>query len=241
MPKNDLKEYYALWREYLKRSEKYKKFCDNFNKFCDKENLPIQASDWPLLPLDVRLEIIDQKVPKELKKSNLWGNLSTFGDVFNDSFEKWFEIHQQKLDNWEKTFPPVQPYAESVEFKAGLPGRGLTLQIDLNSHHATGELKKMFADIIRKARKKPGQGFNIQKFMKAHRVPSARVDLDPLRKYLKVYDLRIKGWKYQDIIQEVGTRAQAQYPDEPETQDAFQKYNSKAKKTIKNVENGIFP
>jgi len=227
-------EHYHLWWEYLKRSEKYKEFCDRFDRYCKNEQWPISSADWYLLPDELRGKIINEKLPSDLKESKFIGLLSTFGNVYEGSFEKWLNWNMKQLDLDEERFQPVQVIDET--------STSITLKIDCKRRFSNSELLKKCGDLIRIKRKEK-TSFKYELFMRAYNSPtqSSGVTFETLKRYLDVYDLHKEGKKIGEIIQMIGNDDQKENFDYPEYQRAFFRDIKNAKKIIQNAESGLFP
>ena len=169
---------------------------------------------------------------------------------------------------WEKQYPPIShlyDYTESVidrcigdfrrfndreptleelkvEIKEAFKNSQecVYLTINCKKPYELKRMTKMCADLIREKRDQK-TSFKYDAFYKAFDKPSSRIDFQALERNLKVYDLRMAGLKYKEIIKKVGETADFSRCDDRELQSYYGRYFRKAQKTIKNVESGIFP
>lgn len=93
--KDEPKKAYRLWREYLKISDGYRNFCHKFrkrpfdnNEFCRVTRRPSLAS---LTGSQISIE-------ERISLDHHFRNYALFGDVYRNSFEKW----------WKNDFPKIQ-------------------------------------------------------------------------------------------------------------------------------------
>jgi len=254
------KEVYALWWEYLKRSEKYERFCGLIRKA--KENGEYDKSFSDLFA------VTEENIEKDgylmsIFLNHMNNNFEYFGDVFNNSFDDWWnkkrkeKIKQplQVIDFSDPTdtnaYHMLNSFVESLrnyrnelkKYSEGTteepvafseePNRYLYLAIPMVGGVTMEEISKQIAD-IRKIRKKD---FEIDDFYyRRFDMPVSRVRLKEMKHYLEVYDRWKKGMKMKDIISEM---APDRYGEN--ILRSFRSDLQKAKKIIQNVECGSFP
>lgn len=231
-----------LWYEYLKRSKDYQDYCELVRKGID----PFSTEKF-----------------KEFSEIHL--NYSYNGDVHSLTFEEWYErkmVFREGLLNKDESIqagPEVIRdlakdcfnYFKSV--KKADPSRDdlieemirqvsrnqavLFLKVDV-TRCDTKELIGQFSKIVREKKKQRWTKILGEVIRLTHETKSKRIN--ELRTYLKVYDLRKQQRKYEQIIEEI-ERNPFNPTIEGEKIRVYKRYNNKAKKIIKNAENGTFP
>lgn len=255
------KDVYRLWREYLKRSEKYKVFCE-IKRDPDRHDFnEIKAL------YEKRANFVPKKGIKKTKEEQLgdeiWSlswDLTTFGDVFCDSFEEWWEEYKPKLRKNVIDFAEPLAYEASPyflrwsfmyddHFKRGKKniGQFITEELDTDPNYVVvavptlGDItmKEISHQISKirengKMRKNPELHDNFIRY----KIPIGRVRYDELKRYLQVYDLKQQKMSIKEIIKKI-------WPGKNDRDDHVRRqvYSDieKAEKVIENVEQGYFP
>jgi len=266
------KENYALWWEYLKRSKGYKKWLESdapeeYLKWSDKCRTALRK-DFPLT------------IPAKIAAEQKWSAIFTvWGDVHNTHFEDWWEKRENKRSTEEFVVDYSDKWAEfdinncfanmknkpidieefQEQFKDDFIKRmkssaALYLIVDCNEDIET--LKKELARLVTKKKKEKKRTLDMFKSYKLLCSPFSppRVSRDPLRKYLKVYDLRNNGVPEIDIAKKIYKKTYAGFTKEEtfegeregekiakEISDELRNFYKFAERIIKNVERGIFP
>jgi hypothetical protein len=249
-----LKRTYKIWWEYLKLSDKYKDYCEIMDRAEGKSGREYDAIIGSLSEL------------MWTKKKDPWDMYTTcvfFGNVHQQQFDTWWEkrkgffvnpvfefsdpdalvfIELQLSDayrflrKYDKDYMPtlgdiVKMFTTDKDyFYVGIPKEGLN----------ASEISKELTRIRNKMQKKQTSTMKFNPF--SIPMQKGKLYLENLEIYLEVYQKKKEGFTITDIIikkegenirekKEVLQRLQSDYSD----------YVEKAKRIIKNVENGIFP
>lgn len=231
---------YKLWWEYLKRSDKYKEFCERgFELGCDY---------WG----DAYRPFI--------------GYLKTFGNIFEQEFEDWWNSPRRK--RWQSlgTYPVLDLrdsnsyhdlYFESLSTsdkelqKDNFPSPKKISEIIKSDKHyifvavpvVGQEDMPIIAKQIKKIRdayKKTAGVKKADKEIRTFPLPSTRIRKEELERYLDVFDFRYgnQRLKMKEVMKAVNKKRNESVA---ENESEFFHYQSKAKKIIENVEKGYFP
>ena len=151
-----------------------------------------------------------------------------------DNFINSYENSTSFIDSGRE--PTLQELKEHLHNQLNqwgdLPKLGCYLKIDLfpsrlDTIKSTTEIVKVLKGQFEKILTAKYKGISL--------MTPKRIRVDELEKYLKVYDYRKQGLKWEDIIGEFGENY-----IEP-TRIEFLRFHKKAKKIISNIEQGIFP
>lgn len=253
------KEVYGLWWEYLKRSAAYQKFCTLMSKLRKNDN-----EDY--FEVYERVEQMFMSCAKTRKQKDekyhgcysLLRSWEKYGDVFNNSFHDWWE--QNKNARRKKPVIDIsEPNSECVPMhmivssKTPLKKKSDIITVDFMRNYLSQDVEYFYvavpifgnvtineiADQISRMRKKHQEkekASTWNEYRKGHSEPVGRVRIDELKRYLKVYDLKVEGKKIKEIVTLMGK-------DEKDVDETRRIYSdlSKANKIILNVQNGIFP
>ena len=252
MPGNNEKDIFYLWREYLKRSDDFMEFCEWVIERRKNPNIPVP---------DKFKKTKTHGAPKELF------NYLTFGNLLSPyTFEEWWEYRTENINHRKAhSIPkPVEDFTEIVgdyidrcvsrfkerearnpsidELKACLYASMKRLPfLYLMVDPANEDTKSQFNAIL-KDRKRSDSTIRSWVFtQKIRSTPMGTIRLSELEQYLKIFDLKKQGHTIRQIIEEAGTEAQKQDPDNHDTHRLFRLHLQKARKIIRNVERGIFP
>ncbi|MEE9913254.1 MAG: hypothetical protein K4571_16205 [Deltaproteobacteria bacterium] len=226
-------EYYRLWWEYLNRSSKYKEFCDNYGEL-EEEHF---GEHYEVFSSYMRF----------------------YGDVFSRSFNEWCEEPRRIKGKLPRARPVLdlrdKESYRSNYFKALKPDSNLAPSLpDPKKIHEiiNNEDQYIFLAVpvvgredmatiseqIKKIRDKYRKTTTVKeadKELRKFNMPSTRLRLEELKKYLNVYDHRKAGLKMEQVIKELAPAGKGDVHRE------FNRFQKKAKKIIENVEKGIFP
>lgn len=242
MNKDDVtpKMKYQLWWEYLKESDKYKMLCEWFRK---REKTP--SLTWP----------------KDVSMS-LGETFGFFGDIFNNSFDEWWKIKQERdpgigvveysktqasheFDSVVKEFFNSHGREPSLtEFKGlfinrvfdHLPGC-FNFRVCFHPTMTTKNLADQFSKLIRAKRELPELQNYENEIKNSWLFTCGHFKYDKIKRYLYIYRLK-KGMKIGDIIEKYNS----ENSDKPRFDAAdFHTDIRLAKKIVENAEIGCFP
>jgi len=252
------KEFFYLWREYIKRGEGFKLFCQLMN---DLRKSPKENH----FTVYCRVEKKFMSLAKDKREKKEFYNecyimlvaWESFGDVYNLPFEEWWAknpILSQKYsvidiaDRYERTpdryFPNVLKLAECEE------EGDIRKLFDHMSHDpvymylavpifGNTNMKEISEQIsaIREKRQSDlmAQAYDLY-MIKKYQEPSGRVRFDELKRYLEVYDMKKQGLKMSAIAEH--------YNKDPRDVYELRKLYTdlkKAKQIIDNAILGYFP
>jgi hypothetical protein len=260
------KETTALWWEYLKRSDGFKKFCNDIDTYCRNQGWNITSSD---LGRSVHMLIGPwwEKFPASIINEKYVSLLSIWGNVHRDSFDEWWKFSNRMKAKERELFPTVSNYSSSVkddldkvvekfechnyrkptldEFKEEIIERlqssptDLYLKVNYKKPDSIEDIKRLCGKLIQqKRREKNKSGFKYERLYRAaDQLPSTKIRLDELKRYLEIFDLFTHEKKSMSKVIEIMSAKTQLIIDERQYWRDLQK----AKKIIKNVENGIFP
>lgn len=252
MPEQNKKDVYRLWREYLKRSDGFMEFCKWMIEKRKNPDLPVP---------DKFKKTTKHGAPKELFNYFIFGNL-----LWSYTFEDWWKYNTENMNySAEHTTPKsIEDFTDVIsdyidrcvsrfkdheereptieELKASLYARMkrfpfLYLMVD----PASEDVKSQFSAILRGSKKNDQMVRSYILTKKQRSRPVGTIRLSELEQYLRIYDLKAKGLTIKKIIEEVGTESQKQDSGNHDTHRLFRLHLQKARKIIKNVEQGIFP
>lgn len=274
------KEVYRLWWEYLKRSNNFQVYCDVVRKYMRYEykkkgkkylikNVRLILSQVSRIENEIIRQFYETSISIEEKKyfeillcaECMERNWLTFGDVFVDSFDDWWESQERQ----DFSVPLVVlnepgalaklPYflkeCKRIKIERGknpTPEEVIEILIEEENEYlfiAVPMVGKMtMNDISKKIGEVRARWKNDDKFLmsdqsfKRYFMPVSRIRFDELQRYLKVYDLKQQGLKIKEIIYELDPSKRC---NDGDTQRIYRSFLQKAKKIIKNVEFGFFP
>ena len=264
MTKNNEKECFRLWWEYLKRSKYYRLYC----------GWQQEVERNPKVPIPDEFLVKDDNIPyyippygclkgKKLKR-NILGcefNYSKFGNVHSDtpddSFEEWWNSFLSRINTYINGC--VQDYADIIgermsiiedsfrareardptlkEFKKLLHKDVLTQCI---SHVTLSDLHIIAKSVVEKGVSKEFLKFYRKKQRSRFSVVPGQYS--PLRArvkeakwYLRVYDLREEGLIWKDVVAQLSPGSNVD-----DVRPDFIRDYKKAENIIKEVETGTF-
>jgi len=268
--KDNEKETYRLWYEYLKQSEDYRLFCKHapFNITDDDPNADLEARNLSCGKTPVTWsELHDMYI----------SNFMIFGNIVEpeNTFETWWESLKKKQKNkqwkdveiiseqylvecFDKILNNFKYYCLSKETQPVLVDklrytmkdildqilRFNHLILGINIYLPLGHLQKSFMQVIKDVKKRKGiDTVAEQKWMNRQFPTPVTLRLsNELGKYLEVYKLRKNGFKWKDIIQRLSPAyINGEDKIDENGRRLFQGYLKKAERIIRNVEQGIFP
>ncbi len=243
------KNIYKLWWEYLRRSDGYKTYCEKY---------PDAVNDSRLFGVCYWGDPDDDEFQKEYMK---WCRASCFGNVHNDPFDVWWNKFTQLPDE-ESTIEELSTHIDEMMEIAYSSTRGRKsikstnkslrvfierpdlpyVYLRINADTFTTDDIKEIKRIIRGKKenfieRRDGGRLGMCYYKKQYFKEVGRIRYDELQRYLKIYDLKITGMKWPDIFKKT-------YPNKKWNEDNRRSILSeygKAKKIVKNVENGDFP
>lgn len=229
---------YELWWKYLLESDKYRILC---SWFCEKEKNP--SLTWP------------EDVSRDLGET-----FGFFGDIFNNSFDEWWQrkkdpispigvieyTKQQASHEFDATvrqFCEIEGREPSLtEFKRlfidrvfdYLPG-SFNFRVCFHPTMTTKNMADQFSKLIRAKRKLPELQDYETDLRRGWLLTSGRFRYDELKRYLKVYCLHKKGMTMNSIIEILDpNNTHSSVTD-------FHGYLRHAKTIFENLESGLFP
>lgn len=248
------KDTYKLWWEFLKRSEGYKSFCKTYHARIGN----------PLFHEYYSHDVNDRKT---FEDKQTWRSATCFGDVFNDSFEDWWErfstlkqdeativtlfdheiedfVHNLTTREKKKKFTAGELISSMKKYLDDSRSPYVYLRIDADkfTKDNISDIKKIIRTkrtglMDRRKMKRLGVS-NANYYRPAYFLPtSRRVRHDELQRYLRVFDLRRNKIKWETIFTHI-------YPKKSYTENqrrALLADLQKAKTIIGNVEKGEFP
>ena len=242
------KKIYEMLREHLKESEKYEACCKWFR---EKQKAP--SLRWPT-ELDASLRIA----------------FSHFGDVFEQSFEDWWEtrlnpfeysitnfigssVKEYDRQQYEHEYDAVKNKFEGTHGREPTLGefKGLFMERLFNYLPASflfraffpldqSKAVSQFKELIKKNEKLP----EVRKYMRRWQFVGKVGDSELIgwKRDLEAYRLKKKkNMKLTDVIKKLGERAQREDPDDADVRRTFNRYIKNAKDIIETLEQGYFP
>lgn len=135
-----------------------------------------------------------------------------------------------------KREPSIDEYKEKIYGKTWEAGDREGLYLIVDTLENTKEvLIEEFTKIIKAMKKDPS---HVHRDARLSGKPTTRIRLDELTRYLQIYDLWKQGHKMKEIVATIDPN---NISDDAHVLRAFRRDLSKAKKIIKNVEQGHFP
>lgn len=247
MTRNELKDVYRLWVEYLKLSLSYQEYCDLMKR---KKEIPLSL------------------LPNEFKgKEGLIVNYMIFGNIFEKSFEEIWP----SIDFWNAVASPISDFGESISslidncidnfkkehgkeptsqdiknilVKTFDDPTKLYLKIDLTKG-TLDEIVDQFKNMINEYRNVRIMSHFINQskissslFLKQH----TRVNLKKLQRCLDIYKLKkIERLTMKQVIEKIGDKADIDDPSDKDIQSPYWRDLKRAKDIIEHIEKCTFP
>jgi hypothetical protein len=263
MVKPEDKEIYRLWWEYVKRSERYKAFLEeNRGKISWAKALAVGLNEplyfTALIFGDVHAERFEDWWERGINNPMFHIKPDPAGEILciKDASEEIlsdislvYNLFRLRNDDQEPNeYELIDAFRDRMQ---SLSGWG-KIRIEVNLHIPTEELVKEFRAYVSQKRKEyETREFAMQ--LKGIQGQPTRDKLrDELWKYLNVYDLRMKGASYVDIVRQIGTPAEKEgikkmdsiskrQSNPQDINRMYRRYFQKAKRIIRNTEQGCFP
>jgi hypothetical protein len=267
--KQNLKEVYRVWVEYLKESKGYKQYCETTEM---RKTYPLEVITCYSWAEGLSFSIGLDGAETDFLKLYL-----VFGDIHSSKFnyERWWNNRMLKLIKYASQHAPspilladrfIRLYAATLSketsdlikrgrkrippaFFKELLTRKLgtnkgSISLRVNSYYRTDVLIKEFTKLVEKHKKRHRITDETEDLFHNLLVPTpiAGRIVSELEDYLKVFRYRKDKQKWIDIIREMN---KAYIDNDGKLIDSgrilFLGYHRKAKRIINNVERGIFP
>ncbi|MFH1139002.1 MAG: hypothetical protein V1816_23225 [Pseudomonadota bacterium] len=259
----DEKLIYRLWWEYLKRSDDYREYCLWHRRRREDPSLPIpekfqgpggymeshvfyyifgifldvHADNYRGRPYSFDVWWDRQKgILDALAKAPRTLTINNYGETVQRHLQTAVELLKQN-EGREPSFKDLEGFFAKF-IKQAVPPK-LFLEIDLTVKETGVLIRKINERILQEKQSPRIQHW--ERFSDKTNWPGSKLKFSELRRFLIVYDLEKKGLKMAQIVQKVGTPSQkANYNDEA-IHSAYREDLAKARRIIKNVEEGSFP
>lgn len=227
-----IKDPYRLWYEYLKRSKKYKKLC-----------AAMQAGR-SLEPTEENLKLLDAYYS--------WGDV--FVNSFVESYKKFKRnrspVTREAVTDYKAEFR--NEAMNIIENYKNETGRAITspelvnrierdfkrqtivLKIDPTGGSDEEIMTKVKEALEEKRSQHSTKALQLLECVNC-RLTTDNPNIEYLKTCLIVYDLRMSGMIYREIIEAFG------HPKHGDFTHSFRRYYAAAKKLIENTEKGLFP
>ena len=257
------KSIYRLWWEYLKRSDDYRKYCLWHRRRREEPGLPVpqkfQGRDGSMeshifyyifgVFLDVHADEYRGRpysfdVWWERQKEILKARGRPAQTLTINNYGETVQKHLQTAITALKKNEGRPPSFKDLEgffakfIKQAVPPK-LFLEIDLTVRETGVLIRKINERILQEKQSPRIQHW--ERFSDRTNWPDTKLKFYELRRYLIIYDLNKKGLKMGQIVQKVGTPSQRVNYNDEAIHSAYREDLAKAKRIIKNVEEGCFP